>query len=105
MHPVRVRQFLPGLNAEENILNLRIFFLEKMDVIGGNQWNTKPAGQVNYFRQDFFLVREAMVLDFEVKISFAKNLKILTGGGLSSIIHVLDQKIVDLALETTGKSN
>jgi len=46
-----------------------------------------------------------MVLDFEVKISFAKNLQILPGSGLSPIIHVLDQKIVDLALETTGKSN
>lgn len=33
MHPIRVRQFLPGLNAEQNILNLGIFFLGEVNVV------------------------------------------------------------------------
>jgi len=76
-----------------------------MDVIGGNKGDTKPASQVSYFRQDFFLLGKAVILNFKVEIFFAENLKVLPGGCLGFIIHVFNQKIIDLALEATGKSN
>src|SRR5207245_7790050 len=73
-HAVRVAHGLAGLNAQQNFLSVRIFVMQVMAIVGGDQRNTGFFREANEFGVHALLDLHALVLNLKKEIAFAENI-------------------------------
>ncbi len=72
-HAVRVAHRLPGLDAEQHFLRMRIGMLQIMAIVGSDKRNAGLARETHNFRVDAFLDFQALVLNFQEEVPFSEN--------------------------------
>ena len=73
LHPVRVLDGLPRLNAQHHILRMRIVFAQIVAVVGRDQRQPKIFLQLEQPRMDAVFHLQSLILNLEEKIFFAKK--------------------------------
>jgi hypothetical protein len=72
-HAVRVAHGLAGLNAEQHFLGVGIGMFQVMAIVGGHQGNSGFLGERHDLRIDALFDVQALILNFEKKITFSKD--------------------------------
>jgi len=73
-HPLGVTEQALRADADERIVGVRVAFLDVMHVVGCNEFQTELFGPLNQVAIDVDLLRNRVVLQFEVKIFRAERL-------------------------------
>ena len=82
-----------------------VFGVHIMAVIGSDQRNFALPSHIDQFGQNFLLLGQSMILNFQIEILFAKEVLVLSNGRNSSIPIVPQEPIGDLALQTSAHRN
>ena len=76
-HPVGILHFFPRLNTKQKIVRLRILCIRIMTVVGRYQWNSQLCRHTNQRLIDPLLIRNAMILQFQIKMILSKAVPVL----------------------------
>ncbi len=68
LHPVRVLHGFAGLDAEEGIVGLVVLHVQIMAVVGGHHRDAGVIRQPDQFAVGLLLLRDAVVLEFKIKV-------------------------------------
>ena len=93
-HPVFIRELLPCLYTEQNIMRFRIFRIRVMDIISRHQLDPRLLGHFQKLLVHQCLVRDAMILQLEEIISLAEDILIFQG----SLFRFVIKPLHDIAL-------
>ena len=102
---VRIRKSLGSLKAEQNIMGLGILRVGIMNVIGSHQRDVQLPAHAEQLRIDGFLLRYAMILQFQKVIPLAKAGLILPRDLTCLVIQALLQITRHLTGKTRRKGN
>ncbi len=104
-HPVGVGDHLAGLNTEQGVMGIGILLAQVVTVVGDDQGNACFAGDSSDFRYQLGFFFQAVVLDLEIEVSFAENLRQLAGGCHRFVRPAVEQIPVHLAFEAGRSRN
>ena len=104
-HSVFVFHQLTGLNTNQNVMSLGITLTNVMHVIGGHQRNSCFCSQSLHIGKNFQLFFQALILQFQIEVSFAKNVQKCQRFGLSSFVVIIHQQLLDLTCQATAQGN
>ncbi len=104
-HTVGVIHGFAHLDAHQNILIICVLFLYIMRVICQHKGYARFAVERNQLARGLFLVKNAVILYFQVEIALAEQLIKLQGASASAHIVPVDELLRDFARETAGKAN
>ena len=102
-HALGVAHGLAGLNAHQDFLGVRIGVGQVVAVVRGDQRNAGFLGEPDEFAIDAVSCLEALVLNFEEKISFAENIAQAVSAFLGLIVFLRKNRIGDFAAQARGK--
>src|SRR5258708_590649 len=105
LQAVGVMNRLAGLDADQNVLRMRIVLAEIVAVIGRHHGDAKLFFQMKQVGLDAVLFRQSLVLDFEKEIVFAENLAVESGGIARGIVLAGQQVLAEFAGQASGKPN
>ena len=94
---------LAGLNAEHHILRVGIVLTEIVAIVGRDQRDAEFLLQLHEVGLDARLLRQALVLNFEIEISFAENVAKGNGGFAGGVVLPFRQALGNFALQTSGQ--
>ena len=77
--PVLVRQLLIGLEAQQDIVGVRVRLISIVNVIGGHQGNVQLPAHFQQLRVHQALFRNSVVLQLQEEIPFAETGLVLSG--------------------------
>ena len=99
-HPVFVVDRFTGLDAQKNVVCLRVFGIEVVTVVGGDKRDRQLTAELNKPLVGYLLLRQTVLHNLQEKIFTAKNLQILKGG-LACRIHIaVNNMRGDLSMQT-----
>ena len=105
LHPVGIADQLAHLDAEQDVVRVRVPFGQVVAIIGGDQ---RDAGLLRHPQQvglDAMLLFQALVLDFQIEIPRAQDVAVLARGPARRLIVVGEQVERHLAIQAGGKSD
>ena len=72
-HTIFIRKLFAGLQTKQNVMRLRIFFISVMHVVSSHQIDAQLLMHPQQLLIDLRLLRNAMILQLQEKISFSKT--------------------------------
>src|ERR1019366_5746126 len=93
------------LNAEHHVLRMGVILAEIVAVIGRDQRDVEFLLQLQQVRLDARFLRQSLVLNFEIEISFAKNVAKRNRGFASCVVLPFREVLGDFALKTRRQTN
>ena len=100
LQPVGIVDRLAGLDADHHVLRVRVIFAEVVAVVSRDQRQTEILFELQQVRLNALLVGNALVLNFEIEITFAEDVGEGRGGLASGIVLPFDKILGDLTLQT-----
>ncbi len=97
--PVRVGDLLVRLDADEDVLALRVLPAGEVDVVRGDEREVEPSGQADEKRVDGLLVGDAVVLELDVEAVLPEDRSVLAGRVLGLLDEAPGEPGTELALE------
>ena len=104
-HPVFIGKLLSGLQAQQNIMGSLILPVCIMDIVGGNQFNAQFLAHLHQGRVDRLLLRNAMILQFQEKVSLPETFLVFQCSFLCLIIKSLYNITLYLSCQTGRQGN
>ena len=96
-HPVLILKFFSSLEAEQNIVGRRILGVGVMDVVGGHEIDAELLAHPKKLRVHHFLLRNAMILKLQEKVSFSKGGLVFLCRPAGLLVHAPGQIALHLA--------
>src|ERR1019366_5752354 len=93
------------LNAKHYVLRVGIVLAEIVAVISRDQRNAEVLLQLQQVRLDARFLRQSLVLDFEIEISFAKNVAKRNRSFAGCVVPPFREALGDFTLETGGQTD
>ena len=104
-HPVLVFHRLAHLNAHQHVLNPGVLPPQIVRVVGGDQTQTQLLSQPDQALIDHFLIRQAVVLHFQVIMIRAKKRLVILRDFFGALIIALAQQLRNLPSQAGRKAN
>ena len=93
------------LDAEEDLLGLRVLLPQVMRVVRAHERDTGLAGQADELGADLRLLGQAVVLDLQEEVPLAEDVAVFEGAGLRLFIVAVHERGRDVTGETAGQSD
>ena len=104
-HPILVCELFPCLKTKQDIMWLFIFCVGIMHVIGRHKIDSDLLRQTHQLLVDGALLRNPMILQFQEKVAFSKDLFIMKRSLFSFFIHPSRQISLYLSGKTCTEGN
>ena len=104
-HPILVCELFPCLKAKQDIMWLFIFCVSIMHVICRHKVDSNLLRQTHQLLVNGALFRDPMILQFQEKVAFPKNLFIMKRSFFSFFIHPSRQVSLYLSGKTCTEGN
>src|SRR5213593_1993714 len=105
LHSVRLLNALAGLNTDHHILRVRVVFAQIMTVVRRYQRQAQIFFQPKQSRMNVVFPFQALVLNLQKEIFFAKNVTVSPGSFTGGFVVVFHQALGHLTFQTAGEPN
>ena len=104
-HAVRVAHGLSGLDAKQDFLGVRVFVVQVMAIVRGNQRDARFLRETNQLRIHALFDVQPLILNFQKEIAFAENVAQAIRVFTRLLVLLLDHGFGNHAAKASGKGN
>ena len=105
LHAVFIVHSFAGLDAQQDVLHLGILFAQIVGIVGDHQRQAGLPGQALYTLIHGALLVNTVILQFQVEVAFAENVRQLQGVVLGGIVIFLHEVLRDSTRQTGGQGD